>query len=105
MIHPHTEIRHASAATGLGLFAVRAIPKGTVTWVLDALDHRIAPEEVVRLPAERVAAFDHDYSRSWDEHHLLTHDNTLYMKHTCCPNCVHAAIDVEFAVRDMVVAM
>lgn len=41
MLHPHTEIRYISEAMGLGVFATRPIPKGTLLWVLCPLDYGV----------------------------------------------------------------
>src|SRR5262249_4470648 len=43
MIHPHTELRFISPEIGWGVFATKPIPKGTVTWVRDELDHIVSP--------------------------------------------------------------
>ncbi|MFM2342157.1 MAG: hypothetical protein RLZZ592_1810 [Pseudomonadota bacterium] len=105
MLHPHTTLRLASPAKGLGIFATQPIPKGTVTWVLDPLDQVITAEQAARVRAglsqTLLAAFDHDYYRLRDGRYILTHDNTRFMNHDCAPNCVHAAADVEIALRDI----
>jgi hypothetical protein len=46
MIHPHTELRFISPELGYGVFARRFIPKGTITWALDALDRSFSPSQV-----------------------------------------------------------
>src|SRR5262249_13901615 len=43
MIHPHTELRLINPEIGWGVFATKPIPKGTVTWVRDELDHIVSP--------------------------------------------------------------
>ena len=50
MIHPDTELRLVNQHIGLGVFATRAIPKGTITWVRDRLDQAFAPAAVAQLP-------------------------------------------------------
>ena len=35
MIHSDTELRPVNAVVGLGVFATRRLPRGTVTWVRD----------------------------------------------------------------------
>ena len=107
MLHPHTVLRLASPAKGLGIFATQPIPKGTVTWVLDPLDQVITAEQAARVRAglsqALLAAFDHDYYRLGDGRYILTHDNTRFMNHDCAPSCAHAAADVEIALRDIAV--
>jgi SET domain-containing protein len=101
MIYPHTELRLASAEKGHGVFALQNIPKGTITWVRDPLDHLITAEAVELLPLELRGALSHDYYRPFGGHYLLTHDNTRFMNHSCNPTCVHLFDDVEIAIRDI----
>jgi hypothetical protein len=49
MLHPHTELAFIDDRIGYGVVATRAIPRGTITWVLDELDQRIPPHRVRRL--------------------------------------------------------
>lgn len=101
MIHPHTELRFASPEKGFGVFARQPIPQGTITWVLDSLDHLLTAAAAARLPVGLMAAFDHDYYRNWDGLYVLTHDHARFMNHSCRPNCAHAFSDVEIAIRDI----
>jgi len=38
MIHPHTEVRVVSPEIGLGVFATKFIPKGTIMYVIDEME-------------------------------------------------------------------
>lgn len=51
MIHPDSELLFVSPQIGLGVFATRFIPKGTITWVFDPLDQIVSPEKAARMPA------------------------------------------------------
>ncbi len=101
MLYPFTELRLASAETGMGVFALQAIPKGTITWVQDPLDHRLSVQEVAKLPQELLGVLSHDYYRLFGGEYLLTHDNTRFMNHSCNPTCAHLFDDVEIAIRDI----
>jgi len=46
MLHPHTELRWVNEPIGVGVFATKHIPKGTVLWALDALGQTISPRSV-----------------------------------------------------------
>jgi magnesium transporter len=46
MIHPDTEIQFISEEIGYGVVAKKLIPRGTITWVLDALDRIWTPKEI-----------------------------------------------------------
>lgn len=45
MIHPDTELKYVSEEKGRGIFAARAIPKGTITYVKDPLEIEIKPDD------------------------------------------------------------
>jgi SET domain-containing protein len=103
MLYPHTELRFASVNTGFGVFALQPIPKGTVTWVRDPLDHQLSIEEAQRLAPELLDGLSHDYYRIFGGPYLLTHDITHFMNHSCNPTCAHLFRDVEIAIRDIAV--
>lgn len=101
MVHPDTEVRYVNAQIGWGVFATKLIPKGTITWALDALDQKIPPSEVVRMP---------DYARAMIEkysyvdgrgYHILCWDNARFFNHSCNANCLSVGYDFELAVRDI----
>ena len=50
MIHPDTELRKINDAIGHGVYAVKLIPKGSITWALDHFDHVIEPAKARELP-------------------------------------------------------
>lgn len=55
MIHPDAVLTSISPDVGLGLVAIRPIPKGTLIWVRDALDRILAPQVVASLPLQYAA--------------------------------------------------
>lgn len=101
MVHPDTELRFVSPEIGWGVFATRRIPRGTITWALDALDQRFRPAEIVTLP---------DYARAQLEKysyvdargdHILCWDHARFFNHSCAANCLSVGYDFELAVRDI----
>ena len=58
MIHPNTAIRFVSEQIGLGVFATADIAKGTIIYVRDPLELRLAPPEFNELHATQKAAIE-----------------------------------------------
>lgn len=58
MIHPNTELKMVSPEMGIGVFATKFIPKGTITWVQDELDIILQPEKVKTLSEENQATIE-----------------------------------------------
>ena len=52
MMHPDTEVRFINEELGYGVVATRFIPKGTITWVQDELDHIYSPVQVEKMRPE-----------------------------------------------------
>lgn len=101
MIHPHTELRHASAATGAGVFVTRFIPRGTVVWVQDPNDIVYTPEQYDTLPAAaRAIAETYAYEDSFGNH-VLCGDIARYMNHSCDPATLSLGEHCEIAARDL----
>jgi hypothetical protein len=61
MMHPDTELRFVSKEVGLGVFATKFIPKGTIVWILDDLDMILEEEYVDNLDEIR-SEFVYKYS-------------------------------------------
>lgn len=101
MIHPDTELRPACEAIGLGVFATRAIPRGTIVWVLDELDQRFIPQRVRALPSgyhellERYAYLNARGER------VLCWDLARWVNHSCDANVLSSGWEVDVAVRDI----
>lgn len=101
MIHPDTELRPISAVIGFGVFATRRIPKGTVTWVLDALDFVMPSERAEQLPRGYQAIFDRYCFRDSDGNQILCWDFARYMNHSCDPTTLSIGALCDIAARDI----
>jgi hypothetical protein len=100
MIHPHTELRPVGAR-GLGVFATRAIPRGTITWARDALDHAFSEDRAAALPpALRDALHRYAYVDPRGDL-VVAWDHGRLENHACAPTCLYTAYDLEIAVRDV----
>jgi uncharacterized protein len=101
MIHPDTVLRFVSSAIGYGVFATRLIPRGTVTWVRDALDQVLSAAHVATLPALYHEMLDKYTFRDAAGNYVLCWDLARYMNHACQPSCLGTGYGFEVAVRDI----
>ncbi|MGQ0618977.1 MAG: SET domain-containing protein [Panacagrimonas sp.] len=101
MIHPHTELRRSRPHIGHGLFATQLIPRGTVTWVRDALDQVIAPAAVAGWPTLLSRDLERYTWRNADGNYVLCWDLARFVNHACNANCLRTAAGFEIAVRDI----
>jgi len=101
MMHPATELRLVNERIGYGVFSTRAIPKGTITWTLDALDRLIEPAELAAFPAEYRGILDKYSYRDRFGRHVLCWDHARFVNHDSDPNCLMTAYEFEIAVRDV----
>ncbi|HTA44043.1 MAG TPA: SET domain-containing protein [Bryobacteraceae bacterium] len=101
MIHPDTELRFISREMGYGLFAAKPIPRGTITWVGDALDQIVSTERFADLPGPlRSQAYKYSYVNGRGDR-ILCWDHGRFVNHSCAANCLSPGFDFEIAVRDI----
>ncbi|MEY2879987.1 MAG: hypothetical protein RLZZ15_2367 [Verrucomicrobiota bacterium] len=101
MIHPHTEIRFINDAVGLGVFATKPIPRGTIMWTRCALDLVFTPAAVAALrPDYRRIVETYSYI-AVDGDSILCWDGAKHVNHSCAANTFAAIPDVDLAVRDL----
>jgi uncharacterized protein len=83
------------------LFATRRIPKGTITWVSDALDQIVSPARLDGLP-ELLKTQTHKYSYlNGRGDRILCWDHGRFVNHSCAAACLSPGFDFEIAVRDI----
>ena len=101
MLHPHTELRHVSEAVGYGVFATRLIPKGTITWVRDALDQVISADRVAALSTMQKQWLSRYGYQDGSGNTVLCGDNGRFMNHSCAATCLSPGFHFEIAIRDI----
>lgn len=101
MIHPHTKLCFISEEIGWGVVATHPIPRGTLTWTLDAFDHVLSPAEVAGLPPHYRAIVDRYAYLAPSGDYVLCWDFGRYVNHSCEPTSRSLGADVEIAVRDV----
>jgi len=85
MIHPDTELRFAGEGIGLGVFATRRIPRGTIVWVLDELDQRFTLSAVRRHTLAYRRLLDRYGFLNGRGERVLCWDIARYVNHACEP--------------------
>ena len=101
MIFPKTELRFISNEIGYGVVATEFIPKGTITWALDALDREFTPSQVERMNPLYQQILDFYTYRNNKGNHVLCWDLGRYVNHSFNSNCLTTAYDFEIAIRDI----
>jgi SET domain-containing protein len=101
MIHPHTELKFICRKIGYGVVATRFIPKGTITYVMDALDQRFTEQEILELGPLYTDILDKYAYRDATGDYILCWDHARFINHSFYPNCMTTVYDSELAVRDI----
>lgn len=101
MMHPHTEIQFISEEIGYGVVATKLIPKGSITWVQDALDTMYSQKEVEIMNRPLREMVDKYTFRNKNGDYVMCWDLAKYVNHSFNSNCLSTAYDFEIAVRDI----
>lgn len=101
MLLPHVELRYVDETIGYGTFATRFIPKGTITWVRDALDQVFSTAQFEAMnPTYRSVLERYSYIDGAGDR-ILCWDHARFVNHSCRATCLAPGFDFEIAVRDI----
>jgi hypothetical protein len=101
MVHPDCELRYINDDIGYGVVATRSIPRGTITWVGDALDQLFTQGQMERLtPMLRPLVEKYSWVNGRGQA-VLCWDHARFINHSCEATCLSAGFDFEIAVRDI----
>nr|WP_274310499.1 SET domain-containing protein [Solibacillus daqui] len=100
-MHPDTEIQYVDEKIGVGVFATKLIPKGTIVWVKDELEMILTEEYIGNLDDLRKEYINKYTYLDTDGIYVLHWDHAKYMNHSFNPNCVDTAYDFQLAARDI----
>ena len=102
MIHPHTQLVVADASRGYGVTATRDLPRGTLIWVLDALDG-VIPQGSPLLANEAYAAVIAKYTfENGGGTRVLHWDLAKYINHSCDANLLTPrGVNFSILIRDV----
>ena len=101
MIHPDTRLGHVSDEIGLGVFATKPIPKGTILWALCDLDQRLSPVRVRRLGTPYQALLDRYAFFNAEGDRVVCWDIARFVNHNCEANAISTGWHFDIAVRDI----
>lgn len=101
MIHPATELRHVRHEIGSGVFATAQIPRGTIVWVLDRLDHQLSAAQVTSLGPRYWELLDRYSYLNARGMRVLCWDLARYVNHSCDANVLSTGWEFDIAVRDI----
>ncbi|MCA9611471.1 MAG: SET domain-containing protein [Myxococcales bacterium] len=101
MIHPDTEIRRVDDVVGIGVFATKRIPRGTLTWALDPLDQILAAPRLEGLGSQWEGWLDHHTYHDPSGNRVLCWDAARSMNHSCRPTCGGSDLGFEVALVDI----
>jgi len=101
LIHPDTEIRYVSEEVGVGVFATKLIPKGTIVWTRDDWDIVLDVRQIKRLDDARKKYMKKYAFEEKDGEYILCWDHARYMNHSFHPNCIDTAYELQLAGRDI----
>jgi hypothetical protein len=101
VIHPDTDLRAVDPRVGMGVVATRRIPKGTITWVRDALDLTVTRPGLAELPALFHPTLHKFTYITGTGDYVLCWDHGRFQNHSCEPTCIAPGFDFEIAVRDI----
>jgi hypothetical protein len=101
LIHPDTEVRRVDDHIGHGVFATKRIPRGSITWALDHLDHVLTREQAAALPAVYHPIVDRYAFQDAAGRHVLCWDHGRFVNHSCDATSLPLGSICEIAVRDI----
>ncbi len=86
MTHPDTVVRPVRREIGVGVFAAKDIPRGTIVWARDPLDQVVAEAQLAGYPALGRAQLERYVYRDDAGRLILCWDNARFMNHSCRPS-------------------
>lgn len=101
MIHPHTHLKIVSPEIGLGVFATKDIPLGTIVYAKDPLEIVIDEDQFESLPElVKQKADIYSYIES-NGARVLSWDSAKFVNHCCEANTLSTGYGFEIAIRDI----
>ena len=101
MLHPDTELRFVNPTVGHGVFALRPIPRGTITWARDRFDQVFSSAQVTSLGRIHQRVLDRYGYQDGRGDTILCWDHGRYVNHSCEATCLSPGFDFEIAVGDI----
>ena len=101
MFHPATKLVYINDLIGYGVFATEFIPEGTITYVKDALEICVKPEEFEQYEKSLQEVIDkYSYMDQYGIR-VVSWDFAKYVNHCCHCNSMSTGYGFEIAIRDI----
>lgn len=100
MTHPDTIVRPVRREIGVGVFATKDIPRGSIVWARDPLDQAVTEAQRRAYPAAGRAMLERYVYRDDAGQLILCWDNARYVNHSCAPTSLVTPFGFSIAVRD-----
>ena len=101
MIHGDTQLKSMDPRVGVGVVATRTIAAGTIVWVRDRLDLRIADAALRQMPGMVATQFMRHAYLDEQDGWTLCWDIARFVNHHCDCNCLLTPWGLEIACRDI----
>ena len=101
MIHPDREVKYINEALGSGVFATKALPKGTILYVIDSLEVELTSKQFNSLKKNMRDIVDTYSYINEKGHRILSWDNAKYVNHKCECNSMSTGYGFEIAIKDI----
>ncbi|UBM60624.1 SET domain-containing protein [Marinilongibacter aquaticus] len=101
MIHPNTQLLFINEQMGYGVFATAFIPEGTITYVKDALEITIKPDDYAQFGEGLKEAIDKYSYIDQNGDRIVSWDFAKYVNHCCQCNTMSTGYGFEIAIRDI----
>lgn len=101
MIHPDTYVAKVNDEIGLGVFAAKSIPKGSIVYVLDPMEKIFSQSQFKSLADDfRYIVERYSYMDQFGNY-ILSWDHAKYVNHSCECNTISTGYGFEIAIRDI----
>ena len=101
MTHPQTQVRPVRREIGVGVFATKDLPRGTLVWARDALDQVVTEGQRRAYPAAGRELLQRYVYRDDSGALILCWDNARFMNHACEPKSLVTPFGFSIIVRDV----
>ncbi|MCA9973553.1 MAG: SET domain-containing protein [Anaerolineales bacterium] len=101
MMHPATEIRFVNVTVGHGVFATEPIPAGTIVYVEDRLEIRLAEDDPLCQDPAYKSVIDRYAHEGAAGERIICWDYAKYVNHCCHANSLSTGWGFEIAIRDI----
>ncbi len=101
MIHPDREVKYINEALGSGVFATKALPNGTILYVIDSLEVELTSKQFNSLNKNMRDIVDTYSYINEKGHRILSWDNAKYVNHKCECNSMSTGYGFEIAIKDI----